>query len=61
MLVCTDVAAMGLDVDNLNMCVSVGLPKTAWKLKQQAGRVGRNGLPAFEVIISYPQKGKLNN
>ena len=57
MLVCTDVAAMGLDVEDLNLCVSVGLPKTVWKLRQQAGRIGRNGTPAIEVIIGFPQKG----
>ena len=57
MLICTDVAAMGLDVEKLNMCVSVGLPTTAWKLKQQAGRIGRDNKPALEIILSYPQKG----
>ena len=56
-LICTDVAAMGLDVSDLNLCVSIGLPQTAWKLKQQAGRVGRNGSPSLEIIICYPQKG----
>ena len=28
-----------------------------WKLKQQAGRVGRNGSPALEIVILFPQKG----
>jgi len=34
-----------------------GLPSTAWKLKQQIGRVGRNGKPAVEVTIVFPQRG----
>ena len=34
-----------------------GIPRTAWKLKQQAGRVGRDGLPAVDVTIVFPQKG----
>lgn len=75
-LVSTDVAAMGLDVSDLNLCINIGkiwgvklrqfsillnmssgLPKTAWKLKQQQGRVGRNGLPAVDVSLVFPQRG----
>ena len=74
MLVCTDVAAMGLDVSDLNLSVNIGnintnpskkltkqilgVPKSAWKLKQQAGRVGRNGLPALDIVLVFPQRGK---
>ena len=36
---------------------SSGLPKTAWKLKQQQGRVGRNGLSAVDITLMFPQKG----
>ena len=73
MLVCTDVAAMGLDVSDLNLSVNIGnidtntskkltkqilgVPKSAWKLKQQAGRVGRNGLPALDIVLVFPQRG----
>ena len=35
-----------------------GLPKTAWKIKQQQGRVGRNGLAAMDITLVFPQKGK---
>ena len=49
---------MGLDVEDLNLCVSVGFPKTVWKLRQQAGRIGRNGQPAIEIVIGFPQKGR---
>ena len=73
-LVSTDVAAMGLDVADLNLSINIGIenisfkwlvektytgiPKSAWKLKQQAGRVGRNGMPALDIVLVYPQKGK---
>ena len=77
MLVCTDVAAMGLDVNDLNLSVNIGnwnqtreflyaknipgVPKSAWKLKQQAGRVGRNGLAALDIVLVFPQRGKKNH
>ena len=35
----------------------VGLPRRAWKLKQQAGRVGRDGTPAMDITLVFPQKG----
>ena len=38
--------------------VYTGTPKSAWMLKQQAGRVGRNGMPALDIVLVYPQKGK---
>ena len=56
-MVSTDVAAMGLDVSDLNLSVNIGLPKTAWKIKQQQGRVGRNGLQAVDITLMFPQKG----
>ena len=40
--------------------ISEGLPKTAWKLKQQQGRVGRNGLPALDITLVFPQKGMID-
>ena len=60
-LVSTDVAAMGLDVMDLNLSVNIGLPKTAWKIKQQQGRVGRNGLSAVDISLIFPQKGTIKN
>ena len=33
------------------------MPKTAWKLKQQQGRVGRDGSPAVDITLVFPQKG----
>ena len=73
-LVSTDVAAMGLDVMDLNISVNIGLikiiadkfltklisglPKSCWKIKQQQGRVGRNGSNALDITLVFPQKGK---
>ena len=56
-MVSTDVAAMGLDVMDLNLSINIGLPKTAWKIKQQQGRVGRNGSRAVDIALIFPQKG----
>ena len=74
MLVSTDVAAMGLDVSDLNLAINIGietnyltsifipslqgLPKSAWKIKQQQGRVGRNGMPAMDITLLFPQRGQ---
>ena len=76
MLVCTEVAAMGLHTRKLNLSLSVGkrrcfkkivlthkgilgLPSSSWKLAQQAGRVGRDGMPAVDITLVYPQKGTI--
>ena len=69
-MVSTDVAAMGLDVRDLNLSINIGtlvmdshpglyniISKSGWKLKQQAGRVGRNGSPALDIVLVYPQRG----
>ena len=39
------------------LLVLIGLPKTAWKAKQQQGRIGRNGSKAIEVSLVFPQRG----
>ena len=73
-LVSTDVAAMGLDVMDLNISVNIclieiitneipkkiisGLPKSCWKIKQQQGRVGRDGSNALDITLVFPQKGR---
>ena len=56
-LVCTDVAGMGVDVRDLTCAVNIGIPKNAWKMKQQSGRLGRNGEQSVDVTIVFPQKG----
>ena len=56
-LVCTDVAGMGIDVKELTFSVNIGIPKNAWKMKQQSGRLGRNGEQAVDITLIFPQKG----
>ena len=56
-LVCTDVAGMGIDVKELTFSVNIGIPKNAWKMKQQSGRLSRNGEQAVDVTLIFPQKG----
>ena len=36
-----------------------GIPKTAWKMKQQSGRIGRGGEKSLDITLVFPQKGKL--
>ena len=76
MLVCTDVAGMGIDVKDLNFSVNIGkitnifkyyiqynifaslsgIPKNAWKMKQQSGRIGRSGENSLDIRPSYSNK-----
>ena len=48
---------MGVDVRDLTCAVNIGIPKNAWKMKQQSGRLGRNGEQSVDVTIVFPQKG----
>ena len=56
-LVCTDVAGMGVDIKGLNFSVNVGIPKNSWKMKQIVGRIGRGGEDSISISIVFPQKG----
>merc|ERR1712183_651088 len=56
-LVCTDVAGMGVDITGLNFSINIGIPKNAWKMKQQSGRIGRGGEQSLDVTLIFPQKG----
>ena len=58
-LVCTDVAGMGLDVQDLNFAINIGIPKNSWKIQQQTGRIGRSGERSVSITLAYSQKGKL--
>jgi superfamily II DNA/RNA helicase len=57
-LVCTDVAARGIDVPDLFWVVNYGLPKTAIYYLHRAGRVGRSGRPGvvYNLVASHDQK-----
>ena len=58
-LVCTDVAGMGVDIPGLNFAVNVGIPKNPWKFQQQIGRIGRGGEKSVCISLIFPQKGNL--
>ena len=58
-LICTDVAGMGVDIPGLNFSINIGIPKNSWKLKQIVGRIGRSGEDSISVSLVFPQKGHL--
>ncbi len=60
MLVATDVAARGLDVDDLTHVVNYGLPDDTAVYTHRSGRTGRAGKTGVSVaIIHSREKGKL--
>ena len=60
LLVATDVAARGLDVDDLSHVVNYGLPDDAAVYTHRSGRTGRAGKTGVSVaIIHSREKGKL--
>jgi len=59
-LVATDVAARGLDVDNLSHVINYGLPDEAAVYTHRSGRTGRAGKSGVSVaIIHSREKGRL--
>ncbi len=60
MLVATDVAARGLDVDNLTHVINYGLPDDTAVYTHRSGRTGRAGKTGVSIaIIHSREKGKL--
>ena len=60
MLVATDVAARGLDVDDLTHVINYGLPDDAAVYTHRSGRTGRAGKTGVSVaIIHSREKGRL--
>ncbi|MDE6526550.1 MAG: DEAD/DEAH box helicase, partial [Muribaculaceae bacterium] len=60
MLVATDVAARGLDVDDLTHVINYGLPDDAAVYTHRSGRTGRAGKTGVSVaIIHSREKGKM--
>ena len=60
MLVATDVAARGLDVDDLTHVINFGLPDDTAVYTHRSGRTGRAGKTGVSVaIIHSREKGKL--
>lgn len=59
-LVATDVAARGLDVDNLTHVINYNLPEDVESYTHRSGRTGRAGREGISVaIINSREKGKL--
>lgn len=59
-LVATDVAARGLDVDNLTHVINYNLPEDVESYTHRSGRTGRAGREGVSVaIINSKEKGKL--
>ncbi|MFA6870923.1 MAG: DEAD/DEAH box helicase [Bacteroidaceae bacterium] len=59
-LVATDVAARGLDVDDLTHVINYGLPDEVESYTHRSGRTGRAGKTGISiVIINLREKGKL--
>ena len=59
-LVATDVAARGLDVDNLTHVINYGLPEDTAVYTHRSGRTGRAGKTGVSVaIIHSREKGRL--
>lgn len=50
-LLATDVAARGLQIDNVNTVINVNLPEDTLEYLHRAGRCGRNGNPGLCVSI----------
>lgn len=60
LLVATDVAARGLDVDNLTHVINYGLPDDTESYTHRSGRTGRAGKTGTSIaIINLREKGKL--
>lgn len=60
MLVATDVAARGLDVDDLTHVINYGLPEDTAVYTHRSGRTGRAGKTGVSVAIMHSrEKGKL--
>ncbi len=60
MLVATDVAARGLDVDNLTHVINFGLPEDTAVYTHRSGRTGRAGKTGVSVaIIHSRERGRL--
>ncbi|MBY0412946.1 MAG: DbpA RNA binding domain-containing protein, partial [Bdellovibrionales bacterium] len=55
-LVCTDVAARGIDVDNLTHVINYGLPQDIESYVHRIGRTGRAGLTGVAITLVEPNE-----
>jgi ATP-dependent RNA helicase RhlE len=58
-LVATDIAARGLDIEELPFVVNYELPYTAEDYVHRIGRTGRAGLPGEAISLVSPEESKL--
>ncbi len=58
LLVATDVAARGLDVDNLSHVINVGLPDDPEVYVHRSGRTGRAGNSGISIAIAHTRERK---
>jgi ATP-dependent RNA helicase DeaD len=56
LLVCTDVAARGIDVNNLTHVINFGLPQDNEAYVHRIGRTGRGGSKVFSLSIIEPNE-----
>lgn len=56
MLVCTDVAARGIDVENLTHVINYGLPQDIESYVHRIGRTGRAGLTGIAITLVEPSE-----
>lgn len=56
MLVCTDVAARGIDVDNLTHVINYGLPQDIESYVHRIGRTGRAGQKGVAITLVEPNE-----
>lgn len=62
LLVATDVAARGLDVDNLTHVINYGLPEDIETYTHRSGRTGRAGKTGTSIaIIHVKEKGRMRD
>merc|ERR1719370_2047745 len=55
-LVCTDVASMGLHTPGLVVGVSLGVATTRWQVVQACGRLGRDASESAVFITVFERK-----
>lgn len=59
LLIATDVAARGLDVDTLSHVVNYDLPNAPESYVHRIGRVGRAGREGVAITLANPRQGRL--
>ncbi|NCO98306.1 ATP-dependent RNA helicase, partial [bacterium] len=58
-LVTTDVAARGLNMDNVGLVVNFDVPKESESYIHRIGRTGRAGAYGKAIMLVSPEEGKL--